>query len=326
MNRNEITRIKSEISKIENLIIPLEEYLIENPNDFAVKLELKSFQKRINELKLDLSSLQENFGEVIVNEEINVHLSGENIKNHYISSSLLINFIKKYEELLMFIAGALEFGIDRMDKFMDSNFKNKFGYNIAPFSEGSFVITFSPKVHENYQTTLKPSLNKNALDKLCEIIDFGENFEEIIKQSETVGMSSIIKYKEFIEVLSNNKLNISLDEGDYNHPRAQISHNKANTIYKGLKKFDDDNVKTEKIRMKGQLYYVNTDNKKCGIKFFDEDLNKYFKITQVKFREGLKSKVKENLDLEVEVTLEKTTKINVGDDSYKPIYDLVEIL
>ena len=62
MNNEDIKRIKSEISKIENLIAPLEEYLINNPNDLAVKLELKSFQKRINELNIELGSIYNNMG------------------------------------------------------------------------------------------------------------------------------------------------------------------------------------------------------------------------------------------------------------------------
>ena len=38
-----------------------------------------------------------------------------------------------------------------------------------------------------------------------------------------------------------------------------------------------------------------------------------------------KLKVKEKVDSEVKVILDKTTKTNLGDENSNPIYDLVEI-
>lgn len=71
--------------------------------------------------------------------------------------------------------------------------------------------------------------------------------------------------------------------------------------------------------------YINTDNKRCGIKFFDEELGKSRKISSINFREGLKLKVKEKVDSKVNITLEKTTKTNVGNENMNPIYELIEI-
>ena len=62
MSNYDIQHIKSEISKIENLIAPLEKYLIDNPNDLGVKLELKSFKKRLNELYIELGFAMNKIG------------------------------------------------------------------------------------------------------------------------------------------------------------------------------------------------------------------------------------------------------------------------
>ena len=55
-------------------------------------------------------------------------------------------------------------------------------------------------------------------------------------------------------------------------------------------------------------------------------MGKNRKISSINFREGLKLKVKENVDSEVKVVLDKTIKTNLGDENSKTIFDLVEIL
>ena len=118
---------------------------------------------------------------------------------------------------------------------------------------------------------------------------------------------------------------MDIHEADVKEPLISVNHEKAHKIYQQLKSFGEEKVKTEQIEKEGILYYINTDNKKCGIKFFDEELGKQRKISSINFREGLKLKVKEKVDSEVKVILDKTTKTNLGDENTTPIYDLVEI-
>ena len=325
MNTENIKYIKSQIKDLEKIISPLEEYLIDNPNDFAVKLELRSFKKRLNELYIELSFLQENGMEVIFNEDINLHFSGKSVKNNSIFAPTLIKIIETYEEIITFIAAALKYGANNIEKHINVDFKNECGHFVKA-SPGSFMITFSPVVHEDNQSTLAPSLNKLSFEKFCELINYGEDVEEIIKQIDIIGSSSILKYKKFIEILDKNELDMDIHEGNSVEPIISINHEKAHSIYYTIKSFADEEVKTEQIEQEGILYYINTDNKKCGIKFFDEDLGKQRKISSINFRDGLKLKVKDNVDSQVKVILEKTTKTNISDENANPIYDLVEIL
>lgn len=115
---------------------------------------------------------------------------------------------------------------------------------------------------------------------------------------------------------------MDIHEGDVKEPLISVNHEKAHKIYHQLKYFGEEKVKTEQIEKEGILYYINTDNKKCGIKFFDEELGKQRKISSINFRESLKLKVKEKVDSEVKVILDKTTKTNLGDENSNPIYDL----
>ncbi|WP_304094343.1 hypothetical protein [Methanobrevibacter ruminantium] len=325
MTSKEIENLNKEISKIENRILTMETYLESHPDDFAVELSLSNLKSRNDELKLELSFLQENRGEVVVNEDVNFHFSGRFVKNNSIFAPTLVKIIETYEEMITFISAALEFGVDNMQKHIDIDFKNDSSHFIK-VSPGSFMLTFSPVVHEDNQSTLVPSLNKLSFEKFCELINYGENVEEIIQQIDIIGSQSILKYKKFIEILDKNELDMDIHEGDIENPKISISHEKAHNIYFNIKSFEEEEIKTEQIEKEGILYYINTDNKKCGIKFFDEDLGKPRKISSINFRDGLKSKVKEKVDSEVKVILEKTIKTSIGDENTAPIYDLVNIL
>ena len=57
---------------------------------------------------------------------------------------------------------------------------------------------------------------------------------------------------------------------------------------------------------------LNTDSKTCGVKYHDSELKKMVKISRVNCKDKLKSDVKDKFDLEVDVTLEKTIKNNMG--------------
>ena len=325
MSNDEISNIESEISKLENLTAPLKGYLKDNPEDLAVQLELKSFQKRIDELTLELSFLNEDNWEGHINEDVNLHFSGKFVKNNSIFAPTLIKLIETYEDMITIISAAIEYGAKNIEKHLDADFKNENSHYIKTLP-GSFMITFSPVVHEDYQSTLEPSLNKLSFEKLCELIKYEEDVEKIIEQADSIGTSAILKYKKFIEILDKNELNMDIHEGDVEEPIITLAYEKAHNIYHSLNSFKEENVKIEQIEKEGILYYINTDNKKCGIKFFDEELGKQRKIHSINFQEGLKLKVKEKVDSEVKVILDKTTKTNLGVDSSKPIFDLVEIL
>lgn len=321
---NGIFNLENEILKIKNRITTMENYLKEHPDDFSVELSLANLKSRHSELSLELSYLQENSWGGHINEDVNLHFSGKSVKDNSMFAPTLVKIIETYEDIITLISAALKYGVHNMEKHIDVDFKNE-NSHFVKISPGSFMITFSPVVHQNNQSTLKPSLNKISFEKLCEIINFDENIEEIIKQIDIVGSSTILKYKKFIEILDKNELNMDIHEGDVKEPLISVNHEKAHKIYHQLKYFGEEKVKTEQIEKEGILYYINTDNKKCGIKFFDEELGKQRKISSINFRESLKLKVKEKVDSEVKVILDKTTKTNLGDENSNPIYDLVEI-
>ena len=285
------------------------------------KIGVQGNYNALKYLREELVIERNQFKNIICDEEFNIHISGEDIKNHSISSSLLIEFIKKYEDLNLFIAGALKFGKDRINK-INTKFRYDFGFNVKPFSVGSFVITFTPKVYEDNQTTLTHSLNKQSFDKLCEFISYGENLDELKKQSEILGIAPIIKYRELLGVISKSKIEVSMN--DKRNNKSSISSNKAKQIYNSLKELKEEDIETEDIKIEGNLYSINTDVKTCGIKYIDKSSKKTKKLPSVKFNEALKESVKNNLERDVYVNLKKTITRTIDDE--KVVYDLVEIL
>ncbi len=324
MSDYEITKLKEGILKIKNEIETLEEYLKEHPEDLGVQLSLSNQKCRLDEMEFELSLIHENGG-AFIKEDVNLHFTGKFVKKNSIFAPILVKIIETYEDMITVFSAAIEYGVNNMEKHLDGDFI-KGNSHFIKTSPGSFMITFSPVVHEDNQSTLKPSLNKLSFEKLCELINYDDDVDEIIKQVDVIGSSAILKYKKFIEILDKNELNMDIHEGDIEEPLISVDYKKAHNIYHSLNSFKEDKIKTEQIEKEGVLYYINTDNRKCGIKFFDEDLGKTRKISSINFREGLKLKVKENVDSEVKVVLDKTTKTNLGDEKTKPIFDLVEIL
>lgn len=316
-----IEEYDDKINELNEKINNYEQFVEAHPERKGVKGNIKTLKFVRHELIVERNKLSP----LITNEEINLHVSGDLIKNHSIPSSVLINLIETYEDFIVTAAGALKFGVDRMDKLIDSTFKKEFGYNIKPFSAGSFMITFSPKSFEDNQTSLVHSLNKQSFDKLCDVINCGENMDSLMEQSKFIGTSSIVKYKDFMKVVSTNSLDITFNENNNPTPIINLSHDYASNIYTALKKLDKEENEIDVVELSGLLYYINTDTKQFGIKFFDDDLNKTRKLT-VNFNENLKSELKNNLDSEINIKVKKTVKNNISKGKLEPIFELINLI
>lgn len=308
-----------EIEEINQKINKYSEYVELHPEKIGVRGNIKTLIYIRDELIKERNQSMQ----MTPNEELNLHLDGKNINNHSIYAPLFCEIVDTFVDMSTFFSAAMRYGVENMNNHIDANFKRETGYYIKA-STGSFKITFYPTIHENNQATFYHSLNKQFFDKLCEIINLGESIS-ILDQVTMLGSESILKYKKFIEILDRHEIDITLDDGDKFNPLVKLNHDNAHQIYNVFKNFKEDDSKTVRITVNGTIYSINTDNKKFGIKFHDKESDKTIKIHSIKFREGLKSKVMNNVDSKVEVILEKTTKNNFAKDDVKVIYDLVEI-
>lgn len=316
---NSIEEYDKEIKDIENKIKKYEKYVENHPERLGMKGNISTLKYIKDVLINDRNQLS-----ICKNEEINFHISGDLIKNHSIPSSVLIEIINSFEDLIINLEGSIRFGPKKIKERLDNTFKEELGFNIKPFSEGSFVITFSPKTSSDNQTMFYPSLNKKSFEKLCEIINLNDNYNKVLEQSEIIGFSSIIKYKDFINIISKNKLDVKIYDNMWDKSEVSINHVNAKNIYESLKNIEFDNIKTTDMQVSGQLYYINSDTKQCGIKIKDETSNKIKKLT-INFNEEFKLEIKDKLYSNIKVDLKKNTEYDYDGEIIKERYELINI-
>lgn len=318
MNNNEIVRIKSEISKIENLIAPLEEYLIDNPNDFAVKLELKSFQKRINELNIELGFIANDLGLTT----FDFYLS--NVNGGRINAYALSKLLNALQNCINYCA--LYDGIHPVqeDSSLNMDLLNNTNLNIASIQSGSLKILVSAS---DYQTKFSDNSDlKNALKNFNEIIECSDDEDSIYQLMEKIGMKPIFEYKELLRVLTTEKLN--LDMYPSVHPEGfetqKLSNDFANKVFDTFNNAKSIEQK-DTISTFGKIYYINMNTKTFGVEIKDENTNKLNRI-YVHFLDKDKKALKESLDSDIQIKITKTVKTQIGNKKEFESWDLVEIL
>lgn len=316
---NDIQRIKSEISKLENLVAPLEEYLIENPEDLAVKLELKSFQKRMDELNMELGFISNDLGLTT----FDFHVS--NVDGGRINAFALSKLLNALQNCVNYCA--LYDGIHPVQEDSSSSnvdLLNNTNLDIASVQSGSLKILVSAS---DSQTKFGDTSDlKTALKYFNDIIKCNDDENSIYQLMEKIGMKPIFGYKELLKVLTVENLNLDM----YSHVKPlgfetqKLSNEFANKVFNtfsNAKPIEEQRT----ILTLGKVYYINMNTKKFGVEIKDENTNKINKI-YVKFLDKDKHTLKESLDLEIKIKITKTIKTQIGNKKEDESWDLVEIL
>ena len=135
--------------------------------------------------------------------------------------------------------------------------------------------------------------------KLNELIDCGSNKELIIHKMKIYGNKPIYNYKEFLNTIVENGLDLKLYENS--KPKSfktkEINNRFAKSVYTVIDEAQETFV--ENITVKGIVYYANTDSLIFGIKTSSK---KY----RISFDGNFKRSVKSNLDDKVKALLKKT--------------------
>ena len=316
---NDIRRIKSEISKLENLVAPLEEYLIDNPKDLAVKLELKSFQKRMDELNMELGFISNELGLTTFDFYVS------NVDGGRINAFALSKLLNALQNCVNYCA--LYDGIHPVQYDSSSNnveLLNNTNLDIASVQSGSLKILVSAS---DSQTKFGDTSDlKTALKYFNEIIKCNDDENSFYQLMEKIGMAPIFEYKELLKVLMTEKLN--LDMYSYVKPigfeTQKLSNefaNKVFTTFNNAKPIEQQDT----ISTLGKIYYINMNTKTFGVEIKDENANKINRI-YVKFLDKDKHALKESLDLEIKIKITKTIKTQIGNKKESESWDLVEIL
>lgn len=310
MTSRSVKEIKDEIKTVDNLIHSKMMLLNDFPNDFGLKLSLLNFESRKKDLIRELTDVKNEFN--IVTFDLSLYA----LNKEPITLNVLGDVSNKFNELirsfLMTITGPIKKRTSRIKKFDIDLFKLQVDY----VQTGSLIITLSE--YGNLQHFGDSPL-KDALIKLNELIDCGTDKELIIQKMKTYGNKPIYNYKEFLNSITENKLDLKLYENSKpkNFKIKEINNRFAKSVYTIIDEAQE--TITEIITVKGLVYYANTDSLIFGIKTS-------YKKYRIEFDSNFKRSVKSNLDEKVKVSLEKTIEPHEVEGEPTISYKLVKFI
>lgn len=159
----------------------------------------------------------------MMGENINLHIYGDNVKNHKISLSVMKGLFDNFYDMASFLSDFLK---DTMNLTFETH-----ELKLEQVSKGSIQILFS--MDENITDLNEVYFNNQVFNKLLDLV--GCKKEDLDKQKDIVGINSILAYKKFLNVIIENKLDFTLEN---NSRKVGLSHYEALEI---IKKIDDGN-------------------------------------------------------------------------------------
>jgi len=279
--------IQKELSYLQELIRENKELILTYPDDYALKLNLKSLMNReeniLKELKLVYNRLQM--------ETFDIVLNGGPITGN----SIILSFFGKIASIFQEITTSItEFRVGHSKEPLTQEILEQSSFNFIGVGSGSFRIILSTT-----QPAIEESLSMNSLRSFNELLYCGENREKIKEQIEILGIKSIIKYKNLLNTLYKNNSDITFY--DKMRPKefktVTISSSVAKKIYDVISKEEEipDKIYTYKGILKGISLFSFTfefliDESQVKIKgIFNKNLssdvkNNFDKICNAKFR------------------------------------------
>ncbi|MEE0934619.1 MAG: hypothetical protein U0L42_03005 [Methanobrevibacter sp.] len=155
----------------------------------------------------------------MMDENINLHIYGENVKNHKISLSVMKGLFDNFCDLTSFMSDYLKANLN----FTFESHELK----LEQVSKGSIQILFS--MDENITDLNEVYLNSQVFNRLLDLVECKK--EDLAKQKEIVGINTILAYKKFLSVIIENELDFTLES---NSRKVGLSHNEALEIYKEI--------------------------------------------------------------------------------------------
>lgn len=203
-----------------------------------IKLRMNSMEKRIEKYP-DRTWIQGNYRgfkelyEIIINdrneflkmmkENITLHITGDAVKNHKISLSVITGLFDNFHDLTTFLSNFLKNDLNYTFESHD--------LKLERVSKGSIQILFS--MDENITDLNEVYLNHQVFTKLLDLVE--SNPEDLEKQKEIIGLDSILAYKKFLKIVIDNELDFTLEN---NSRKVGLTHDEAVKIYK---KIEDGN-------------------------------------------------------------------------------------
>lgn len=155
----------------------------------------------------------------MVDENINLHICGDDVKDHKISLSIVAGLFDNFSNLTTFLSD-----------FVKNDLKYTFeshDLKLEHVSKESVQILFS--MDENITDLREVYLNHQVFTRLLDLIDC--DVEDLEKQKEIIGADSMSAYKKFLKIIIDNELDFTLEN---NSRKVGLTHLEAKKIYDEL--------------------------------------------------------------------------------------------
>lgn len=152
-------------------------------------------------------------------ENINLHIYDDNVKEHKISLSTVRGLFDNFHDLTSFLSD-----------FLKSNLNFTFeGHDLIldKISKGSIQVLFS--MDEDITDLNEVYLNHQVFTKLLDLVEC--DVEDLEKQKEIIGADSIAAYKKFLKIIIDNGLDFTLEN---NSRKVGLTHEEAKMVYDEL--------------------------------------------------------------------------------------------
>lgn len=309
------------IDELNKKLFKFKSYVEDHPEKIGVQGNYKAIKHVRDELIEEREVLRRDYETFLSEngfEEWNLHFSGSAIKNHSMPSTILIPIIQKITDLNYALVRSLKEGPNAEGKF-SQEFKDEHCLNIKPFAVGSFNLIFEPKIFSNNQTTFEDTWNKQAFDKLFEILNCGDDQDKLSDIHESIGTYSIVKYRELLNIIYSKELDVVFEEKGRGTSKFTLKKDHAKNIYNSLNGFDDDAIET--VLKKGVLVAVDTGRFKFGLELSDST-----ERIDGKYDESLDDLVSNNFKNLCKVKLHKIKRFNSRSGESKYYWELIDIL
>ena len=213
---NTISEYDEELDEIKSILDSMEQRLDEEPLSFARKGNYRTLKEIYNIILNDKNDFIEMMG-----ESINLHISGEEVKNHSISLSIISGLFTNFRDLTAFLSNFLK---DSKNYTFESH-----DLKLEEVTSGSIQILFS--MDDDITNLEEVYLNHQVFEKLLDLVEC--NIDDLEKQIDVIGTDSMMAYKKFLKILIDNELDFTLEN---NSRKVGLTHEEALKVYK---KIDD---------------------------------------------------------------------------------------
>jgi len=300
--------IQTELEELQELIDENELLISKYPQDFALKLNLDSFENRKQFLLEELSKSLSHF---------NMDTFSIVIEKDYPPIDEVMDIMHRVQELFHTLAAQADKG-KAMDRGAhippDIKTISTLGLEKAKVGCLRLYFTFNPLKTDSQSKFI--TVIKQATDNLNTLISCGTDKKLIKEQTKNLGSQSIDRYKNLLETIFKHKSDLRLFEEEINteYEPKKLSDKFAESVYQVI--VDSKPPETEDIDIEGELGIINiflhvftvkTELRQVDIEFDD------FYIDEVK------SRLKQNVKVKVKLTKTYHELQDKMDEEYKLI-------